>query len=811
VNALMKMLHRIAARRGSACAAALAAITLLLVALARGDAPPDQKTGIVIVPYDSAKPIDEQKPDQFYLPYERFLQLWNAAKQQRAAPVPEPAKFPFALTAARYDGVQGERAVGFTGKLDVTTTNDAWVEVPLPYQGVKIGGLKIDGASAIFNGDSIVIEKPGRHTVEITFEVPLTAGARHFEWGIPRTSATLIALTLPDERTHAVITPGSGVIERVENGRNVVRAAVGSAAKIQVDLQAAAAASRVTEPAVASLVTKLAIHSGAEDADVRVVFSFPGVRQDRFTVYLNNDLTLFGLDALNLKSWKLAPDAGRQALEITLNEPASESFTLSVQAERAVPSPFGDRLAPVVSAAAKRVDFAGVAILSDSRLDIDPKPGPGQRQISWQGNGAPDTRFVAAYAGPGMLAYSVKAAGPKKEARVDYAYQVNRRKIELMASFRLFANGDDLSTVTLTLPAQFEVQAVESAQLQDWWRDGNALHLRFRGEPARAIPLVVYLMRQYAAAPTELDVRPLALEGFKRVIGEAVIAADTGVDVSMKLAADGVEIAPAKAAEDFQILPPLERKRGIAFKTQNFSAQIALSTLPARFNALWVMHARAHEGWLALSAHTRLTVRQGSIDRASFTLPKSVPEARVSGAELRETRSRLEGDRRIYEVQFQNDVSEEVEFTLDFELPNADEATLPVIAFPGAQMTSGYVLTENFSEYEMHMKTANVDPAPPSEREHQPGSPGKGGIARGVRRLGGNDERPAGRRHGMASRQLPSPESLLAISAGAVAGGRRVDERERRRPECAGRYRPGGWAGSSARAAHQDQAWRSFL
>ena len=113
--------------------------------------PPDQNSEIVIVPYDSKKPIDEQKPDQFYLPYERFLQLWQAAKEHRAGPASEIAKFPFALTSARYDGVQSERSLAFTGKLDITTTNDAWVKVPLPFSGVKIGGLKIDSQRTVFD------------------------------------------------------------------------------------------------------------------------------------------------------------------------------------------------------------------------------------------------------------------------------------------------------------------------------------------------------------------------------------------------------------------------------------------------------------------------------------------------------------------------------------------------------------------------------------------------------------------------------------------------------------------------------------
>ena len=142
---------------------------------------------------------------------------------------------------------------------------------------------------------------------------------------------------------------------------------------------------------------------------------------------------------------------------------------------------------------------------------------------------------------------------------------------------------------------------------------------------------------------------------------------------------------------------------------------MALSALPPKLNALWVMHAQAHEGWLALSTHARITVRQGSIDRASFSMPKSAPEGRVTGAEVRETRSRIEGERRVYEVQFQNDVYDSVEFSLDLEMPDPEEAELPAIKFPDAQMTTGFVLTENVSEYEMHLKTSGVDPATATE------------------------------------------------------------------------------------------------
>src|SRR6185437_11826494 len=106
--------------------------------------------------------------------------------------------------------------------------------------------------------------------------------------------------------------------------------------------------------------------------------------------------------------------------------------------------------------------YSGVALCLGDRLDLTPQPAAAQRQIPWNAPVGTGNRLVAAYSGAGQVGYRVAPREAQREARVDYVYQVNRRKIELLASLQLFAHGDDLSTVTLSLPPQFEVQAVES-------------------------------------------------------------------------------------------------------------------------------------------------------------------------------------------------------------------------------------------------------------------------------------------------------------------------------------------------------------
>ncbi len=688
----------------------------------------------VIVPYDPKKPVQDQHPDKVWLKYDRFLEMWEAAKKARTPEKQAFAAAAYALGSARYEGRIEEKRAVLSVALEFSTFDEPWVKVPLPFEGVQISELTVDGKPAAFTGGALVVEKPGKHSLTASFEIPLAAGAHEFAWGVPLTAATRLVLTLPETRWTARISPDgadAGVIERTVDGKKTVTAALGTTARISVALVEVEGAARVVEPATADVETTAIALAGYERFETGIAFSFADAQQDKFSVSFDKGLALAALDAPGMKSWKLTDGGGRQVLEVQLAEPAKEGFRLSFAVERAQAAAFpAERSVPQFSPGARRVNRT-VLLYSGGGITPSPAPDATLRQVELAKPPREGVKLAGAWTGTGALGYRVSQADSAHEARVDYVYQVNRRKIELIASMQLHAKDAPLFDVTLTLPANFDVQAVDSVRLQDWWRDGQKLRVRFAGATPETTPLVVYLVREYAAAPQQLDVQPLALDGFSKVTGEAVIAAHKGVGATLKLADDvapdaarevGVarEVDPEKCARDFQILAPLERKRGFAFKNQRFSGQVVLAPLPVKQGAVWMMHAQAFESWLSWSMKAQLTLRQGSIERTSFSLPAALPEAKVTGAEVRETRSRVEGARRIYDVAFQNDVYDTVDFTVDVDLTmtegkrgdrKVNEIALPAPEFPESQMTTGYVIADNASEYELKLETDGVEPA----------------------------------------------------------------------------------------------------
>ena len=718
--------HR--ARRSRSTLFTLALTAFAISRVTTGAAPAPET---VIVPYDATKPIDGQKLDQLYVPYEHFIELWNAAKMQRRPQPAENPAAPFVFTSSRYDARLGDKVLHVSGALQLFTYGTEWVTVPMPFAGVTISALKLDGEPAALldpktqpvaqgNGKTaapaqapraITVEKAGAHLVEVEFEIPLAGDRARVAWNVPQTAGTLLQLVLPRAEMKATISPGAGAIERVADGKKIVTAMLGVTGKIEIALDSSIALAVAAKPAVAHIAADLDVTQAFEAVRARIGFSFPESRLDRFTVFIDKNLTLLDLAIPNLKSWKLDATANPQRLEVTLSEPVHDRFEFVIAAERAATLDGKPRAFPFFAAEANRFERVS-ALNADTSVAISARPTAAFKQIPTAINSASGLAPVAAFSSIGgeNLAYEVAAKTVQRSADVHAVYQVNHTKIELVAAMTLDSR-EPLFSATLAMPADFAVQAVESERLRDWWRDGDALNVRFRGVAPGQTHLVLHLVKQFAKAPAELEIAPLALADFSDVHGDALIAADKGVRVTMTALADAKEVAPENVAKDFDIALPLERKRGIVFKNQNFSAKVALAPLPARLTGLWILFAQAHESWIGVSAQVHVAARQASAGAVSFTLPAGVPEARVSGDNVRETSSYPDGDVRRYRVFFRADIYEATDFTVSFDLPHAGATRLPSFEFPELERVESFVIAQNASDYEMQVNAGGLDTA----------------------------------------------------------------------------------------------------
>jgi hypothetical protein len=96
---------------------------------------------------------------------------------------------------------------------------------------------------------------------------------------------------------------------------------------------------------------------------------------------------------------------------------------------------------------------------------------------------------------------------------------------------------------------------------------------------------------------------------------------------------------------------------------------------------------------------------RGALRQISVRLPAALPEAVVSGPLLRETRSRIEGDERVYECSFQTEVLDRAALTFDLDLPLTAELEVPFVKVADASRLTRWFVLDNASAREAKIAT----------------------------------------------------------------------------------------------------------
>lgn len=711
-------------------AAALAVLAVGNAATAQNQTPavPVPIEHKVVVPYDRTKPAASQSPRQYYLDYAAFEQLWKAAKDHKRDPNPagdrvEPAAQDFILTNALYKGTVKGNRLEVEGQLSVLTRGKAWQPVALPFSAVNLSKIELDGVQAAYRDGAVLIEKPGSHLVTVVYEVALPKQGAPVAWTIPIASASLLALTMDDVAAEPVVNGGLPLVKSTEaGGSTVYTAALGQAGSIDFRRRLRTASRDLPQPSVGRIDSHLFVSPALERLEAAYRFEFTGQEETRFSISFDPSLVPVRFEIPNLASWRIEkPASGPVTLEFDLTQPARDRLEVKLIAERLVSDLAAPRAYPALGASALRVEQTR-SLLSTADLSMKVQPGPGHRQAEFRAGGVDTAGFraVGTFALNGgkdaPLAFSLTAEAPKRGAVADYVFQVSPGKLETIGQFQIRSPGTPLTGFAVGLPTGASVQTVEGNRVSDWWRQGDMLHVRFSGDTPEVTALLIYIAQTLDADVTTVPIASFSLPdlpGQDRVTGSGLIVAHLTRDTTLRFDQDrrlAREVGADEVAADFEVLAPLERKRGFRFDRAGFTGSVELKPIEPRYDVSWVMLAQAHESWLRLSVQTDVEIGRSAIDRIVFATDESVPELRVVSPEVREMRSTVADGRREYTVIFQNHIADAVSFTLETEITHTGAGSLPDLDFPGAARLERFVIVENHSRDRIDIERAGLDP-----------------------------------------------------------------------------------------------------
>ncbi len=143
---------RVAAQDGPAAAAPPAGVE-------EGVEEQDQlREQTIYVPYERLKNVFEKQGRGVFLPYEKFQELWQAARRQTRKDPPPPRPVDAVITEIDSEATIADQVVNVTARLQIEILGTGWILVPLRLSNSAIRAAKVGDAPA-----RIVLHAEGGH------------------------------------------------------------------------------------------------------------------------------------------------------------------------------------------------------------------------------------------------------------------------------------------------------------------------------------------------------------------------------------------------------------------------------------------------------------------------------------------------------------------------------------------------------------------------------------------------------------------------------------------------------------------------
>jgi len=712
--------------------------------------PADPAAHTVIVPYDPKKPLEEQKAERFYLGYDEFQRLWKAAKENRRTAVEKDATQHAVIHGALYQGRIEERGLVLEARITATTRGE-WAKLLLPFTQVVggkdatkalVGEVRVDGRAAALSDQWLTLEQPGTHAIELTMTLPLPREWQDLTLRLPPALSGMLALHTPksDGWLRVNETAASTVEEQAE-GRLFTQT-LGTHRDVRLQ-RSSRGLERGEGPVPAANVrgTLTLRELEPESLDAELQFEFPGTvrRTLEFAVEEKSGpeigaMAVFttipnaGEVEVPVMTTQTRSEGGKRHLTLTLRHEVSHGAVIRVTRAPRHVNAAGVRTLPLIQPLAQRVRQE-VAVLHDETMKVQVSGGTAQRSTNHDRGSMLDAGRWQ-WSGGQAPTYEVTPAAMFAEADVSYVFQLSEQKAELLAALTLMRKSGVWSRAVIGLPAEYEVQAVQGPAVLAWQHEGTQLYLQLNPNLAvMEARIVVHLARVSPQAVTSWKLEPLKLESYEKVGGKALIVAHAANEVrlpDLSQRSDLKELDASALDSVFAIAPPMEKKRALQHETAAWSVDVALTRQASRYSADAVLMVLASDAGIRVSQQIAAVVEQGAVRQISVRLPATLPEAVVSGPLLRETRSRVEGNERVYECSLQTEVLDRAELTFDHDLPLTAELDVPFVKVPGAGRLTRWFALDNISAREA--KIANQTALETVAREALPYLPQ--GLAR---------------------------------------------------------------------------------
>ncbi|MFZ1933466.1 MAG: DUF1559 domain-containing protein [Thermoguttaceae bacterium] len=714
----------------------------------------------LFVPYDPdrGKPLDKT---QVYLPHDEFLRLWKMAHP--AAAVNAAPGVRAIISHAEYIGRIENGVARFDGRLLVSHFAEGWTPVELPVGDVALEKIEINGRPATLAGHNVAngqggkgaadettqpgketppttgqlptiyLDKPGPQVVDVSFSVPVSQFGATGRMVVPLrpVSSGRLLVQLPAKNLDVQVDGAPGGWRRqnltgdsaARSGSDFLDIPLGTVNEISIRWQPRRVAVREGQLASADQTLSVEILDSGVHLHSRFRYRVEQGTLAALLLRIPAGVAVEDVRGIDVAGWsiKTAPAADGRAtrqLAISLKKELTTGTEVDVDAlccDRQMAAAadvdvLGFEALGVVRETGRialsctphlhvRVEKAeNVDQIDRAGLDLPQQPSDGQ-PVLWA------YRYTAR---PWHLRLKVERRRSGVDVFDRTAVAVSGRQITLRSTLTVNVAGVPIVSLPIRVPAPLRLSQVRVPAGAEWFLDrddkGGRLRIEF-GEPTvGTFDVVVCGAMPRNSDQATLDVPRLAVQEVQSQRGQIAVYLDDDLEAVLADHRGTRSVEPA--ALDHDLRSADNRAVNYAFEYDSLPSELRLqlSAASSRVNADIATVVSVRDGAATYVSQIAFDIRQAGRSRFEIATPKWLgDDIELQGQHVRQIRSRLAGDRRIWTVELQRPAKGEYRLNLVQTLPLADKDSLraAIVSPLDVERSRNHVILENLTADEI--------------------------------------------------------------------------------------------------------------
>lgn len=318
--------------------------------------PADDKENVIreatiYIPYEKLRKTFEKQGRGVFLPYEKFQELWKAARAQSKAAEPPQRPVDALINSIDNDATIADQVVNVSATLQLEILGKGWVKIPLRLRHSAIRSATIDGQGARIvadnTGHQLLYDKQGEDPVQLELKLQYT---RKYDKTPGQSSVVFEAPQAPINRWRIRV-PEAGMAVQIEPMIAATRDAAdeGAAEANQTDILAfvgaaptvriawnpkAEGASGLTAFATVRAEQQVVITEGVARSTITLDYDISRSTLTELVLEVPADQKVVNVFDRNVKRWNVETEEGNQVIRVELFEATQGKQPLLVELEK---------------------------------------------------------------------------------------------------------------------------------------------------------------------------------------------------------------------------------------------------------------------------------------------------------------------------------------------------------------------------------------------------------------------------------------------------------------------------------------------